>query len=111
ASTGLTGLLANPTLQLFSGQTIIGSNDNWADAGNAAQVQASGFAPPNASESAILMNLNPGGYTAIMSGVGGTTGIGIVEVFEVDAITTQLINIATRGRVLGGNQVMIAGFI
>jgi hypothetical protein len=108
---GLTGLLANPTLQLFSGQSVIAENDNWQAAGNAGQIQASGFAPPDASEPAIMMTLDPGGYTAIVSGVGGTTGIGIVEVFEVDAVTTPLINIATRGRVQTGDSVMIAGFV
>jgi hypothetical protein len=81
ASQGISGVLANPTLQLFSGSTVIASNDNWGSAPNAAQVSASGFAPSDPNESAILITLNPGAYTAIVSGVGGTTGIGIVEVY------------------------------
>jgi hypothetical protein len=57
------------------------TNDNWGSASNAAQLQASGFAPSNALESAILITLNPGAYTAIVSGSGGGTGVGIVEVY------------------------------
>jgi len=83
AALGVPGTLANPTLTLYSGQTVIGSNDDWGTAPNMAEIQASGFAPANPLESAILMTLNPGGYTAIVSGAGGTTGIAIVEAFEV----------------------------
>ena len=59
------------------------TNDDWGSAANAAQLQASGFAPADAKESAILVTLNPGAYTAVLSGVGGTTGVAIVEVFAV----------------------------
>ena len=108
---GVPNALANPTLNLYSGQTVIASNDNFGTAANLAQLQASGFAPSNALESAILMTLNPGAYTAIVSGAGGGTGVGIIEVFEVDAPAVPLINIATRGQVLTGDNVMIGGFI
>ena len=103
--------LANPVLNLYSGQTIIASNDDWRTASNWAAVLSSGFAPLHDQEAAVLMTLNPGPYTAIVSGVRGGTGVGIVEVFEVDALTTPLINIATRGQVLTGDNVMIGGFI
>ena len=108
---GVPGALGNPQLQFFSGSTQIAFNDNWADAANSADLMASGFAPGEAAEAAILTTLGPGPYTAIVSGVGGTTGVAIVEVFEVDAITVPLINIATRGRVLTDANVMIGGFI
>jgi hypothetical protein len=111
AQFGVTGLLANPQLQLFSGPTVIASNDNWLSAANSAAIQAAGFAPGDTSEAAIMMTLNPGAYTAIVSGVAQGTGVGIVEVFEVDAVTVPLINIATRGRVQTGDNVMIGGFI
>jgi murein DD-endopeptidase MepM/ murein hydrolase activator NlpD len=91
------GVILNPTMALYSGQTVIASNDNWVDAANGAAIQASTFAPTDALESAVLMKLNPGAYTAIVSGVNGGTGVGIVEVFEVDQPGTPLINIATRG--------------
>jgi hypothetical protein len=111
ANYGVTGVLADPTLQLFSGQTVIASNDDWGSASNAAEIQASTLAPVNPKEAAILSTLNPGAYTAIVSGVGGGTGVGIVEVYELDHPEIPLINISTRGQVLTGNDVMIGGFI
>ena len=108
---GLTGALANPQLQLVSGQTQIAFNDDWQDASNAAAIQSSGFQPSDPQESAILITLGPGAYTAIMSGVGGTTGIGIVEVYEIDAESMPLVAISTRGQVQTGAGVMIAGFV
>jgi hypothetical protein len=110
-SLGVPGALANPLLQLFAGQTQIAVNDNWQDAPNAVQLHASGFAPPSSPESAIMITLDPGAYSAIMSGVGGGTGIGLIEVFEVDHPEVPLVNIATRARVLTGDDVMIGGFI
>jgi hypothetical protein len=79
------GALANPTLTLVrSGdQVIIATNDDWGNAANAAQLQASGFAPSNPLESAIYVTLAPGAYTAIVSGVNNGTGVGLVEVYKV----------------------------
>jgi alpha-tubulin suppressor-like RCC1 family protein len=82
-SMNIQGRLANPMLQLYEGQTPLSANDDWGTASNASALQASGFAPPDPQEAAILVTLNPGAYTAIVSGVGGTTGIGLVEVFAV----------------------------
>jgi hypothetical protein len=75
--------LANPTLTLVrqSDQSIIATNDDWGSGPNASQIQSSGFAPSNSLESAILVTLPPGAYTAIVSGVNGGTGTGIVEVY------------------------------
>ncbi|MGE5095443.1 MAG: hypothetical protein ACM3SO_09915 [Betaproteobacteria bacterium] len=111
-SLGVAGALADPTLTLVpaNGDPSI-FNDDWGSASNAAQVQASGFAPGDAKESAILVTLNPGAYTAIVSGAGGTTGVAIVEVFEVDHPEVPLTAISTRGEVLTGDNVMIGGFI
>lgn len=111
ANFGITGVLADPTLQLFSGQTSLAVNDDWGSASNAAEIQASALAPTNAKESAILTTLNPGAYTAIMSGIASGVGIGIVEVYELDHPEIPLVNISTRGMVQTGNQVMIGGFI
>ena len=108
---GLPGALANPVLNLYSGQTLIASNDDWQTAANSATLASSGFAPSNSLESAIYISLAPGAYTAIVSGAGGTTGVGLVEVFEVDHPEVPLINISTRGKVLTGSDVMIGGFI
>lgn len=108
---GVPGVLANPVLNLYSGQTVIFTNDNWGDAPNVSAIQTTGVAPSDALESAILTTLNPGPYTAIVSGASGSTGVGMVEVFEVDNANAPLINISTRGRVLTGDSVLIGGFI
>ena len=111
AAQGVPNALANPVLSLFSGQTVIASNDDWQTAANSGALQSSGFAPSHALESAVLVTLAPGAYTAIVSGVGGLTGVGMIEVFEVDHPEIPLVNISTRGKVLTGSDVMIGGFI
>lgn len=79
------GALVDPTLTLVrsSDQTIIATNDDWGTAANAGQLQASGYAPLHARESAILITLNPGAYTAIVRGARGEAGVGTVEVFAM----------------------------
>jgi hypothetical protein len=110
---GITNALANPTLTLVrsSDQQVMASNDNWQSAANQAQLSAAGFAPSNSLEAAILIDLAPGAYTAIVQGVGGGTGVSVIGVYEVSGPTIPLTNISTRGRVLTGNDVMIGGFI
>jgi len=110
---GIPNALANPTLTLVrqSDQAVIATNDDWGSAANAAQLQASGFAPSNSLESALLVSLAPGAYTAILSGVGGGTGVGLAEAYEVDHPERELINISTRGFAGTGTEVMIGGFI
>ena len=75
-------MLANPTMQLFSGSTQIAANDDWVNASNFAAIENSGYAPGDPAESAILVTLAPGAYSAVVSGVGGGTGVAIVEVFK-----------------------------
>ncbi len=80
AAFSVPGVLANPMMGLYSGPTEIASNDNWGSASNAADISATGLAPTNTLESAILTTLDPGPYTVIVRGVGNTSGVGIVEV-------------------------------
>lgn len=81
AAQGLKGLLANPMLQLYDANGgLVSSNDNWRDAANSADIQASGLAPGNGLEAAILFNPTPGNYTAIVRGVGAPgTGVAVFE--------------------------------
>ena len=59
-------------------------NDNWGTASNATQISQSGLAPLNSAESAIMLTLNPGAYTAVLRGVGPSpTGNGLIAVFQV----------------------------
>src|SRR5206468_1203217 len=109
---GVTGVLGDPTLDLRdSNQAQIAFNDNWKDT-QQAQISATGKAPPNDAESAILHTFASGNYTAIVRGKNNTTGIGLVDVYDIDKLVgTTLTNISTRGFVSTGQNVMIGGFI
>jgi hypothetical protein len=109
----LAGKLADPKLELHdSTGAIVASNDNWKDAANKQAIIDSTIPPQNDKESAILTNLAPGAYTAIVSGVSNTTGIAMVEVYDLDRTTdSRLANISTRGLVQTGDNVLIGGFI
>ena len=108
----LGGTLADPTLELHdSTGAIIASNDNWRSTQEQAII-ATGVAPVNDAESAIVMTLNPGDYTAIVRGANGGTGIGLVEAYDLDqSVDSKLANISTRGLVQTGDNVLIGGFI
>jgi hypothetical protein len=83
AAAGITNALADPTLTLVRADgSIVTTNDNWGDAPNASQIQAAGFAPANAREPAMMVTLPPGAYTAILSGVNNTQGVGIIAVYR-----------------------------
>jgi uncharacterized protein GlcG (DUF336 family) len=112
AAFGLTGTLQDPVLDLRTqAGTNITVNDNWALAVNAAQIPAN-LRPADPRESAILTSLAPGSYTAIESGKSGTTGKGLLEVYDVDSVaSSQLANISARGFAGTGNDVMIGGSI
>jgi hypothetical protein len=110
---GVPGALADPTLELFQGNTILFANDDWRNSGQQAQIANSGLAPSNDAEAAIIWTLAPGqNYTAIVRGKNGQTGIGVVEAFDLEQGTvSKLADISTRGFVDVDNNVMIAGLI
>ena len=85
AAFGVTNPLANPTLKLVrsSDQAVIATNDDWQAGPSLSQLQGTGFAPSDPHESAILVTLPPGAYTAILSGVSNSTGVGVVAVYAV----------------------------
>ena len=87
AAFGVSGVLGDPTLTIYDANgTAIASNDNWHDNINAIDVQKNGLAPPNASESALLLRLPAGLYTAIVRGANGGTGVGLAEVYNLSSI-------------------------
>jgi hypothetical protein len=109
---GVSGAMADPTLELHdSTGATIATNDNWQSSAQASEISASGLAPRNPLESAIIATLQPGNYTAIVRGANNTTGIALVEGYELDSTATRLVNISTRGDVGVGNDVLIGGFI
>jgi hypothetical protein len=114
ANHGVANPLQNPTLELHDHTgAVIASNDNWMNAPNRQEIISSGLAPSSNLESAILTSLNPGSYTAIVRGVNNGTGIALVEVYDLETITSgsKLANISTRAFVQTGDNVMIGGFI
>jgi hypothetical protein len=77
-----------------------------------AEIAASGVAPGNDLESAIIANLPPGSYTAVVRGVGNSVGTGVVDAYDLSAASpAKLVNVATRGLIQPGDKLMIAGFI
>ena len=109
---GVADALQDPTLELFSDNTQLATNDNWGDNSNAAEILSAGLAPTNPNESALLVTLAPGAYTAVLRGTNSGTGIGLVEVYDLDATgPAKVINISTRGFVDTGENVMIGGLI
>jgi hypothetical protein len=109
---GIQGALADPVLELHDRSgTLLTSNDNWQDT-QKAEIQATGIAPKNALESAIVSTLVPGTYTAILRGKNNGTGVGLIEVYDLDSTAkSQLANISTRGFVNTGANVLIGGTI
>jgi hypothetical protein len=118
---GIADALANPRLELHNRTgALIASNDDWQTTilggvitGNqVSAIQNSGLAPTAASESAIIADLEPGNYTAIVHGVNNTTGVALVEVYDLNpGARSDLGNISTRSFVQTGEHVMIGGFI
>jgi N-acetylneuraminic acid mutarotase len=103
--------LQDPMLSLHNTTTEIASNDNWQSDPNASQIPAH-LQPIDSRESAIFTVLEPGQYTAIVSGKGGTGGVGLVEVYDIDSSgVVTLANLSTRGVVQTGDFVMIGGFV
>lgn len=112
AENGVSGVLADPTIELYQGPTRIGSNDDWGSGLPRVPIANSGLAPTKSVEAAIIATLDSGSYTAILRGLGDTTGNALVEVYDLeDSSKTQLLNISTRGFVGSGDNVMIGGLI
>jgi hypothetical protein len=94
------------------GGGLITANDDWSDNANVGEIAASGLAPVNPKESALLLSVAPGSYTAVLRGNGGATGIGLVEVYDLETDgAAKVVNISTRGFVLTSDNVMIGGLI
>ncbi len=106
------GRMTDPTLELHAGNgALMTSNDDWNDSPDRAQIEATGLAPKDNRESAIIRTLVPGVYTGVVAGKNNATGIALVEVYDLDANKSLLGNISSRGFVDTGDNVMIGGFI
>ena len=118
---GVPNVLANPTLELHNSTgALIASNNNWVatiiggiiTSDQVAAIRTSGYAPSDPRESAMIVNLPPGNYTAIVRGVDNTTGVALVEVYDLSHAHNSILgNISTRSFVQTGDNVMIGGVI
>jgi hypothetical protein len=105
-------VLNDPVLELHGPNgSLITQNDNWKESPQRSQIEGTVFQPTDDRESVIVANLQPGAYTAILTGTGQTTGVGLVEIYDNgQAADSVLANISARGFVQTGNNVMIGGF-
>jgi hypothetical protein len=107
---GVAGALNDPYLQLVnSSGAVVATNDGWNVP--AEEVSAYNLDPKNAREAALVRTLWPGAYSAIVSGVNSSSGVGLFELYDLTPDAGRVANISTRGRVETGDEVMIGGFI
>jgi hypothetical protein len=114
APLGVSGTLNATSLELYnSASHLLASNTGWTTSADQQAIIASGLPPGDTRESAIIRSLPPGAYTAIVRGVGGQMGVALVETYDLDRSNANArpVNVSTRGRVLGGDNVLIGGFI
>jgi len=117
---GVSGTLPDPQLQLYSGTTLLGTNDAWGGgaqiASTAAAVGAFAWSSPTSHDAALLEQLSAGAYTAQISGESGDTGVALAEVYDATpagsytATTPRIVNISARVQVGTGGNILIAGF-
>lgn len=108
---GVPDALPDPVMELHGQGFVAMINDNWRDT-QEAEIQATGIAPSNDLESAIVVTLDPGAYTAIVRGNGGTSGVALIEIYDLNqGVTSKLANLSTRAFVSTGDNVVIAGFL
>jgi len=107
------GTISDPKLTIVGPSGVIATVDNWQDDSSASDIQSAGRAPSYASEAAVQISVGQGNYTAIVSGVGGATGVALVEVYDegTGGSTIELSNLSTRAFTGTGDSRMIAGFI
>jgi hypothetical protein len=107
------GRMSNPTLTIFDANGgVIGANDNWMESGRRQELVDRGLAPSDERESAEVLTLQPGAHTAVMQGVNGESGVGLIELYDIETgAPANAANISTRGRVQTADNVMIGGFI
>jgi hypothetical protein len=108
---GVTGAVNDPILRLFGPNgSVIAGNDNWQEI-QQPEIEATGIAPQDLRESAIVATLVPSTYTASLAEANGGSGVGLVEIYDLNSgAPAKLANISTRGSVQTADNVMIGGF-
>ncbi len=107
---GVIDALSDPVLELYdSTGALVGQNDNCSSL-DPASIPA-GFRPVDDHESLLSVTLPQGSYTAVLRGANGATGVGLIELYDLDPVSSKISNISTRGQVGSGGDAMIGGFI
>jgi hypothetical protein len=110
SNSGVANPLQDPVLELHDSTGAVITNDNWRTS-QESEIQNSGLAPADDRESAIIASLPPGNHTAIIRGAGNSTGVGIVEIFDLETPVGELGNLSVRANIQTGDNVLIAGVI
>lgn len=110
--TSVQGALQDPAIEVFNANGVsMARNDDWRQS-QEAEIRASGLAPNNDKEAAIIGELAEGIYTVVLSGTGSTTGVGLVEIYDLNLGNgSRLANISTRAVVQTGENILIGGMI
>lgn len=108
AKAGLTNAISDPILELHDSSRVIATNDNFVSSD---ELAAYGLEPTDPRESAFALTLAPGAYTAVLRDKNGQSGLGLVEIYDVDPSSSRIGNLSTRARVEAGDNVLIGGFI
>jgi hypothetical protein len=114
---GITTPISDPTITIFnSNHQMVATNDDWFNSSSAQTIASFHLDPSNSIESALYVTLNPGSYTAVVQGFSNATqaassGIGLVELYDLHLSASRAGNISSRGQVQSGQNVLIAGFI
>ena len=107
------GRLADPLIELHNATgATMALNDNWRTSPRVAEIQSLGLAPSDDAEAVLVATLPVGAYTAVLRGTNGSTGIGLIEVYDVGAYgNARLLNLSGRAFVRTGDNVLIGGLI
>jgi hypothetical protein len=105
-------VLNDPVLELHgSSGALITSNDNWKESPQRSQIEGTVFQPSDDREAVIWTTLPPAAYTTVVRGKGSDTGVGLVEIYDLDQSSdSTLANLSSRAFVETGNNVLIGGF-
>jgi hypothetical protein len=112
-------VLADPTINVYQGNSVVATNDDWGSNDNASeitntsiQIGASALDSSDTKSSALLLTLSPGVYSFVVNGASGTSGVVLLEVYDADGgVGSKFVNIATRAYATTGNGVAIGGFV
>ncbi len=114
---GITNPITDPTLTVYDeNQHVVAMSDDWFTGANAQTIASYHLDPSNSLESALYLTLSPGPYTAVMQSFSSpsqpaTTGVGLIELYDLHLSSSRAGNISSRAQVLTGQNVLIAGFI